>query len=31
MNAIFCLILTLIVSIGPCQAGADERAVMYSA
>jgi len=31
MNAIFFLILTLIISIGPCQAGADERAALYSA
>jgi hypothetical protein len=31
MNAIFCLILTLIVSIGHCQAGADERSALYSA
>ena len=31
MNAVFCLILTLIVSIGPCQAGADQRGVLSSA
>ncbi len=31
MNAVFCFIAILIVSIGPCQAGADERrAVLYS-
>jgi hypothetical protein len=30
MKTIFCLILTLIVSIGHCQAGADERTVLYS-
>lgn len=30
MNAIFCLILTLIIGLGPCQAGADERTALYS-
>jgi hypothetical protein len=30
MNAIFCLILTLIVGIGPCLAGADQRGDLSS-
>lgn len=31
MNAVFCLIIILILGIGPCQAGADERAGLHSA